>query len=351
HARAAAQAADDAAAHAGEASNAAEQATNHAVAAKQFADEATNAVAKAKATHDLVQQVEAEGLTARTNAGVEKAKDLKWQEDQRNAKLASISQQVKDVETQARGLTAEATRPDANTTDIAARARRVAVLTLKTGGAWSRSAAGIALAGDDKKLVEYARTGWTEAAQHDERQSVERLAATSRSDAIAAAARSALDGNDPGKVTEFLANGQYQAAVQDLRVHIAKIISAGGPGVQEAGRATLDSGSVAKYREFITTGQYTAAYQDDRVRAAQLVDSGTPEVASAARIALEGPARQLRSFLQTGQYQAQREDQLAATHAAQIDQMVAEASVVAATAQQNAAEAGQAAATARGAAA
>jgi hypothetical protein len=110
----------------------------------------------------------------------------------------------------------------------------------------------------------------------------------------------------------------------------------------------LGSGSndPQKYREFLTTGQYQARSQDERVRAAQLIDSGGPQVKSAARIALEGPADLLDQFMQVGQYKAQRQDFLGATHTAQIEQLIADAAGIAATAQKNAANAHKAAALA-----
>lgn len=135
----------------------------------------------------------------------------------------------------------------------------------------------------------------------------------------------------------------------DLRVHIAQIIDKGSRGVAEAGRAALNSASIDKYREFISVTQYTARTEDERVRAAQLFDSGGPQIKAEARIALEGPARQLHAFIEVGQYKAQQQDLLAATHVSQVRQLIAEAAKVAATAQQNAAEARYAAFWARNA--
>ncbi|MGW5255816.1 ALF repeat-containing protein, partial [Streptomyces sp. NPDC004012] len=140
--------------------------------------------------------------------------------------------------------------------------------------------------------------------------------------------------------------GQYQAGAQDFRVAIAQIINAGGPVVQQTGRTALDSDDPQKYREFLTTGQYQARTQDERVRAAQLIDSGGPQIKSSGRIALEGPDDLLDQFIQVGQYKAQRQDFLGATRTAQIQQLIADAAGVAATAQENAAEAHKAAATA-----
>ncbi|MCZ1006405.1 polymorphic toxin-type HINT domain-containing protein [Streptomyces lydicus] len=96
----------------------------------------------------------------------------------------------------------------------------------------------------------------------------------------------------------------------------------------------------------MATGQYTARTQDERVRAGQLINSGGAELKSAGRIALESPPQLLHSFIETGQYTAQRKDLLAATHKARVQQLIAEAARTAATAQQSAAEARRVAALA-----
>ncbi|MFD8821394.1 ALF repeat-containing protein [Streptomyces sp. NPDC059605] len=101
----------------------------------------------------------------------------------------------------------------------------------------------------------------------------------------------------------------------------------------------------------MTDTQRTARTQDERVRAAQLVSSGGPEVKSAARIALEGSPQTLQAFIVTGQYKAQRQDLLNATHKAQVQKLIADAAKIAATAQQNAETAQKVAALARKAAA
>ncbi|MFG2289260.1 polymorphic toxin-type HINT domain-containing protein [Streptomyces sp. NPDC048595] len=100
------------------------------------------------------------------------------------------------------------------------------------------------------------------------------------------------------------------------------------------------------YYEFLAGGQYTARTEDERVRAAQLINSGGPEMRAAGRIALESPPQLLHSFIESGQYTAQRKDLLATTHKARVQQLIAEAARTAATAQQNAAEARRVAALA-----
>ncbi|MFF9410908.1 hypothetical protein ACF1B0_36185, partial [Streptomyces anandii] len=345
HADNAAKDADDAAKHAGEAATAAKQSAAHAKAAQDAADAATAAVTKAKKTHDTAVRIETEELTERTNAGIAQAKDLKAQQDQRAAADAAAAQKVKDTDDQARSLAVQAAQPGADLKALAQAGRKVALATMQTGGAWSRGAAEAALTGTDSDVVDYLTTRRAQAAHQDDRYQVQTLAQESSLASVRTAAEEALAGSDED-VSAFLATGQYEAGAQDFRVAIAQIISAGGPVVQQTGRAALDSGDPQKFRQFLTTGQYQARTQDERVRAAQLIDSGGPQVKATARIALEGPDDLLDRFIQVGQYKAQRQDFLGATHTAQIAQLIADAAGVAATAQKNAADAHKAAATA-----
>ncbi|MCP3819225.1 polymorphic toxin-type HINT domain-containing protein [Streptomyces sp. A3M-1-3] len=349
HANAAAKAADEAADHAGEAATAAAQSTAHARAAQEAANTASEAVEKAKAIFALAREIETAELLARTNAGIERARDLKEEDQARKTAQTKAVQHAKDRAAEAQRLAVEAAQPGADPQVVADKGRKLAVLVMKDGGPWSRAAAEAAVAGADADVVEYVRTGWKGAAQQDDRVQVGRLSTDSPLRSVSDAAEEALKGN-AATVTAFLTTGQYQVAAEEYRVHIAQAISTGGPGVQEVGRATLNSGSVTKYREFLGTGQYTARTEDERVRAAQRFDEGGPEEKAAARIALEGPPEQLHAFIQSGQYTAQRKDLLGATHIAQVQRLISEAAGIAATAQQNAAEANRVAAVARKAA-
>jgi len=113
----------------------------------------------------------------------------------------------------------------------------------------------------------------------------------------------------------------------------------------------LQDGNPVKLVEFLQSGQFTARTADERVEATQLISSGGPETRAAARIALESPPHVLHQFIAVGQYQAKRRDQLAATHIADVQYLIAGAASVAAGAQKNAAEAARVAAVARKAAA
>ncbi|MGW2651880.1 polymorphic toxin-type HINT domain-containing protein, partial [Streptomyces sp. NPDC001393] len=354
HAENAAKAADDAAAHAGQAATAAKQSAAHAKEAKTAADAASAAVAKAQKVHDLAVRIDAEQLTARTNEAIARAKDLKAQEDQRTAAQQAAVQQAKDLQAEAGKLADQAAQPGADPAKIAPEARKVALATAKTGRPWSQSAALVALAGSDTDATAYIRTGRQEASGQDDRQDVGHLALVAGSADVRAAAAKALEGDDSA-VSAFLASGQYEAMKQDMRLVVARTIANAGPIEQQAGRTALNADTTDALHQFITTGDPLARTQDERVRAAQLSDTNNKnngaQVRAAARIALEGPSSLLHAFITVGQYKAQRQDQLGATHEAQIQQLIAQAAGIAATAQKNAAEAGRAAATAAKAAA
>ncbi|MEV6674799.1 ALF repeat-containing protein [Streptomyces sp. NPDC051162] len=66
-----------------------------------------------------------------------------------------------------------------------------------------------------------------------------------------------------------------------------------------------------------------------------MVNDGGPEVKAAAKVALFGPVDQLHSFIQVGQYVADRKDQLAAVHVAQLQLLIDQGSKIAAKAQEN----------------
>ncbi|MFF3911113.1 polymorphic toxin-type HINT domain-containing protein, partial [Streptomyces sp. NPDC001848] len=349
HAENAAKAADDAAKHAGEAATAAKQSAAHAREAKKDADVASAAVAKAQKVHDLAVRIDTEQLTARTNEAIARARDLKAQEDQRTAAQQVAVQQAKDLQAKAAKLADQASQPGADPAKIAPEARKVALATAKTGRSWSQSAALMALAGSDQDVTDYVRTGRQQASAQDDRENIQQLATHAGSADVRAAAAKALEGDDSA-VSTFLATGQYEAMKQDMRLVVARTIANAGPIEQQAGRTALNTDTTDALRQFITTDDSQARTQDERVRAAQLADTNNknngPQVRAAARIALEGPSDLLHAFITVGQYKAQRQDQLGATHEQQIQQLIAQAAGIAATAQKNAAEAARAAARA-----
>ncbi|MYQ47955.1 hypothetical protein GTW40_23380, partial [Streptomyces sp. SID4985] len=349
HAENAAKAAREAADHAGDAATAAQKATAHAAAAKEAADTATAAVTEAQNTYDLAREVEAEELAARTNDGIDKARDLKEQEERVHAEAAEVVKRGTDLRAKAQDLAARASAPDADTEQLVRDGRTMAVEAMKIRGSWSRAAAATALSGGPEDVLAYLRTGWTQAERLDTRAEVEELWINSPSSKLRTAAGQALSSDTA--TDAFLSEGQFEAVEGELRVYVAQLIDAGGPVVKERGRAALTAGTVDALRDFVVSGRDEARSEDERVHAAQLVDSGGPEVKAAARIALEGPASLLHAFTQTGEPMARQKDQLAATHVSQVQGVIAGAAQIAATAQQNASLAAKAAAEARNSAA
>ncbi|MEU6395288.1 polymorphic toxin-type HINT domain-containing protein [Streptomyces sp. NPDC046939] len=349
HARNAAQAADDAADHAGEAATAAAKSTAHANAATSAANTAVDAVAKARTVFKLAREIETEELLGRTNAGIERVKDLKAEDEERTAAQAKLEQGVKDRDAERDRLVGEAAQAGADLQQVANQGRELAVSTMKNGTSWGRAAAEAALAGPDEVVIDWLRNGWKNAQEQENRSYIERLAEESAVKEVRDAAEAALKG-DAAAVADFVDNGQYEVGSEPMRVEIAQIISQAGPVLAEAGRAALSSGDPKQYSKFITETQNAKRTEDERVKAAQLHASGGPEVQSAARIALAGPPQALHAFIASGQFTAQRKDELAATHVAQVQQMIFGAAKIAAKAQQNAAEAQKVAATARKAA-
>ncbi|MEW1908983.1 polymorphic toxin-type HINT domain-containing protein [Kitasatospora sp. NPDC085895] len=358
HLKAAAKAADEAALHAGEASAAADRAKAQADAAKVAADAATAAVKKQESIRKLTDEMEQEELNARTNEGIEQARDLRAASEEKEATVRKAIADAKQLDADAAKLAAEAAAPGATEAQIAPKGRQMALAAMKTRGPFSQSAAEFALAQPDAAVVDYARSGWALAAERDERARIKQMIRDSEVEddpdakptPLATAAKAALQG-DGATVHAFIVKGQYDAQATDLRVRVVQAINDGGPGVKQAGQAAINDGSSTALVDFLTTGLGRAQETDDRVLVTQAVSSGTAEVKAAARIAFEGPKEALRAFLTTGQQKARQKDELTARHDAAIDQIIAQSTGTAATAQQNAAEAARLAALARNAAA
>ncbi|MFD6414256.1 hypothetical protein ACFWF0_34100, partial [Nocardia asteroides] len=249
-----------------------------------------------------------------------------------------------------RALTSEANEPGADHAALAAKGRAVALRAMKYFGSWRQDAAARALSGTEADVVEYLRTGWDQALAAETRQQVSDLASDSPYEAVRTAATEALNGTDQ-QVRDFYTTGQHQIANADYRVAVTKLVNDGGPSVREGAQAALEDGSVQALLGFLNKGRYAAQQTDERVTATKLYNDGGPEVRSAAKIALSGSADDVHQFVQAGQYMAGRKDGLAATHIAQVQRLIAEGEMIAATARKNSALAAQAAAEAKGAAA
>ncbi|MEU3984140.1 polymorphic toxin-type HINT domain-containing protein [Streptomyces sp. NPDC026672] len=136
-----------------------------------------------------------------------------------------------------------------------------------------------------------------------------------------------------------------------MRVEVARLAETGGPGVSDAAKAALAGGDGKTLATFLHIGQYSKRVADERVVTGRLAETGGAEVQAAAKIALAGPPELIHEFVSTGQYMAQRKDDLATTHVHQVQRLLAEGSLVSAKAQENAWRAAEAAAKAINAAA
>lgn len=348
HANKAAGYADEAAAQAGNAATYAAQAKKNSDAAKLAAEAAGAAVAKAKETFDIARAGEADDLKTRTDAAIERARSTK---DTRGAHISASASDQADalaLTTTAATLEQEAARPGVDVKATAVKGRQLAIQAMKLLGPWHKEAAARALAGTDQDVLDYLRTRWKEAAQYDIRERVVRLSTESPYAAVRTAATEALKGT-PAQIEAFHSTGQYTAGAADMRVDVARFTSTGGPGVKEAAKKALTDGSPKALATFLQVTQYGERAADERVSVATLTSTGGPEVNAAAKIALAGPADLLHEFVTTGQYMAQRKDDLATNHINLIEQLLAEGQQIAAKAMENRWRAAEAAALAQNA--
>ncbi|MER7666865.1 polymorphic toxin-type HINT domain-containing protein [Kitasatospora sp. NPDC096128] len=345
----AAESARNAAANAGNATNAAQQSAAHADSSRQAAAAADTAVTKARQVHAQALASEAEEQNSRTADGIVQAQDLKADYDAGRHAADDATAAALRLDQDAVQLAARASQPGADPATVVADGRRMALAALKVRGPWAKSAAEYALSGSDEAVVDYVRTAWQTSSEQDERAEARRLAENSEYDTVRTAARTALAG-DGAAVHAFLRTGRHTAALSQYRVKVSQLIETGGPHLQQAAKAALETNTPDALVTFLARGRYEAKAVDDRLTASRLIETGGAEVKSAAQIAMEGPYPVLTDFLLIGQYQAQQQDSLTATHVASIDNAVNGASQVAALAKQNAAQAAQYAAVAAGAA-
>lgn len=346
HAIKAAGYAEEAAKQAGNAATYAAQAKKNADAAKLAAEAAAAAVAKAKETFDIAREGEAEDLKTRTDAAIERARSIK---DASNGQIsASASTQVDALalNTTASTLAQEAARPDVDMKATAAKGRQLAMQAMKLLGPWHKEAAARALAGTDQDVLDYLRTRWKEAAHHDIRERVVQLSTQSPYTPVRTAAIAALKGT-PAQIEAFHATGQYTAGLDDMKVDVARFTSTGGPGVKEAAKKALADGTPKALATFLNVTQYGERVTDEKVIAATLTNTGGPEVKAAAKIALAGSPDLLHEFVTTGQFMAQRQDDLATNHINLIERLLAQGQQIAAKAMENRWRAAEAAARAQ----
>ncbi|QGV77320.1 hypothetical protein EIZ62_02900 [Streptomyces ficellus] len=347
HARKAADAARKANQHAGDAQAAAEAAKVNAGEALKAAQAASAAVTKAQEIQTTTRKGEAEEIATRTALMVNEARDAQEITNTAKKRITKFGQDALKLQADFDTLAAQAAKPDATPAKIAANGRAMAMTALQIRGPWSRAAAEVALTGDDAAVVAYARTGWKQAGEEDEREAVNLLATQSPHEDVRTAATTALTGT-PAQVHAFLTAGQYQAAAEANRVEVARIAEAGAAVVKEEAKAALDSPDPKALDTFLTKGQHQARIEDYRIQASGFAEDGTPEVKAAAEAALASPDSTLTTFITSGRHKAMRRDQLNAAHIEQIQSILATAAQTAALAHKSAYDAAAAAERAQG---
>ncbi|MET9881325.1 polymorphic toxin-type HINT domain-containing protein [Actinacidiphila glaucinigra] len=349
HANKSANYADEAAEHAGDAATYAAVAKKNAEAAKAAASSATAAVNKAKDIFDLARETEAADLKTRTDAAIERARSMKSASEAAVSASATTQVEALSLNDTATALAEEAGRPDVDIQATAAKGRQLAMQALKLLGPWHQEAAARALSGTDQDVLDYLRTRWKEANGNDTRERVVDLSDQSPYASVRTAAAEALTGT-PEQIQAFYSSGQYQAGRDDMKVDVARLAETGGTGVSDAAKAALADGNGTTLARFLRIGQYGERLSDERVITAHLAETGGAELQAAAKIALAGPPELIHEFVSTGQYTAQRKDDLTATHIHQVQRLLAEGALIAARAQENAWYAAEASATAQNAA-
>ncbi|PCG85149.1 hypothetical protein CIB93_15945, partial [Streptomyces sp. WZ.A104] len=353
HAEKAAAAAKEAAAHAGEAVDYANRSTLAANAAVEAANAAAAAVVKARDVEAAARQAEAESLAEETSEAIEQARLAAQAEsnelerfNRERTQEARLSEEL-----QAAISSAESALQNGTIEQAAAAGRKAAVRLLDGPGTWTRQAAEYALSGSDQDVVNWISTDRVLAVQQDNVENVAALAAMS-TQAVATAAAEVLKTEDHAKIKAFLETGAVEAAAEDNRVEVARILAdpSSGTRVRSEASAALDAGTAEAVHTFLWVGREAAVREDDQVAASTLLATGGPYTKAAAQIALEGDTFMLRQFIATTQYDFARIDQDRATHISAVRASIARAAKIAANAQEDAARASEAAAIARQAA-
>ncbi|MEU2184717.1 hypothetical protein ABZ579_28490, partial [Streptomyces thermolilacinus] len=301
------------------------------------------AVDRAAEAERIQQDTEIGIVAARLKAAQEKAA-LERLSRQRT-QSEQTSQEITAVVEQAQS--ALAAGDDARAVELG---RKAAVMLLDSHGTWTREAAEFALAGGDYEILNWIDADRLAAQQQDDRETVLAVAQVAAPD-VAAAAQSALESQDTGAASRFLAQGMTEAAATENRVTVFKILSQDpGPAVKAKAQAALDDGSPEALFRFLSTEYAEAVKEDDNVEIFRILNTGGAYLKSAAQVVLEGSALMRRSFVAHDQYNVARLDQDAEAHVAAIRAAIAHAARIAQKALEDAAYALKAAAEARQAA-
>jgi hypothetical protein len=230
--------------------------------------------------------------------------------------------------------------------------RSYVVSAWNAGRAQVKAAAAAALVGSDDQVRSFLATGWQQAEQLDERDSLVDVM-SSGGPALRAAAQTALDKADAGDTTAigaFLDTGWQDASDTDRRISVDQLMAAGGPQVKAAAQKVLDSDDPQVMQAFLDSGWQSAWELDQTLQVDQAMAVGGPEVKAAAQRALDADTPEaLQEFLSYGLDVASARDDEVATLSGLLAQAQAEADAATQDTKYALDEAGRAAAAAKAA--
>jgi hypothetical protein len=338
--------------YAGEARDYANKSTAHAAQAVRAADAATQAVAEAVDVEQAAREAELAALEEEKLQALDDARLLEEIEAEERTRLEAKRLQEEQTEAAARELITQAEQAlAADDLPLAATlGRRAAVGQLDSRGGWTREAARFALSGADADVHTWIDTDRVLAQEQDDRETALYTAQIS-APAIAEAARRALESDDVEATRLFLTEGAIEAAAEDYRVQLFRILDEDpGSAVRAAALAAVEANTPRALRDFFDNTYPEALQEDDGVATAALLANGGPYTRAYAAVALEGPAWMRRRFVEVVRHKTAQLDEDSAAHIAAIRGAIAAAAKIAEKARQDAALASKAAAEAREAA-
>ncbi|MDQ0760572.1 ALF repeat-containing protein [Streptomyces canus] len=186
-----------------------------------------------------------------------------------------------------------------------------------SGGRGVKAAAAEALAGSDSEIQTFLTETLPNQTVQDNRvaivSSLDRAGKGLRRAAVAA-----LDNGDAA-IADFLKDGFKPAILEDLQVATSIVSGTGDKAVQRDATAALNAGTQPSLFTFLTDTQYNARLEDARVHVSAMLTQAGPEVQKYAERALSGTASDVEWFIETGQHIARARDQESAT----IEELVA----------------------------
>jgi hypothetical protein len=331
------------------------ESARHAAAAVTAANTAVAASQQAAELERVAREEDASRLAEAKEQGILAAQEALTQEQETKAEggeLASWNRKLlwdtaedDRVDPATRTLLNEAAAVGTPAAVMLDKGRRAAMALLTTGGDWTRTAAGEALAGGEVEMRSWLETGRRTAAGQDDRARVWHLIDTLPDGPEKTAAQTSLNGDD-AVVANFLRTRNYAGKVTRDRQTAYAILNAattaGQVNLKSAAEKAL-AGTSADLHRFLREGQHVARSADERIEAYRVIAAGGPEVKAAGEVALAGPDSYVSYFLRTSRYQAAQRDAEQAAHIATVRKLLLEAQQYAQKALEDAARATEAA--------